>query len=554
MATKFKTMTPTQRREARVQARMNKSKPPAPIFSDTSRGRRAAAEKAAMEVKPSGFQPNQSDRVIAEATAVKTDFEDIFLSIIQFLPPEEQGRAFSLFSVFRKSDPADQKAVVDSLMEVAQEQTGPLFKLYKDRIQQDTTYKKADLSRQLNNAKAIYDRVAETVDLNALREKAKTDKTMAKTIRSITNTAFVDRALGGVQRRRSREVIDEAGDAKDEINVKANQLKTDALQNFGRIEQDIQAKLAREDVLQGRDLFDQDQDQLEAERGLFLSLFENSLANSGENARDNIGSGDIDVSGSNPSANLRSTDRADVLAGGTDAQRRARGAEEIRVKNAATEQESMNKGNDLIGKTVQRVQDLWSYRKLLQTAGKDATAVSAEIDRLMPIVQREYEYALAGKTRRAFHPEVAQQNKLEEIFNNNVTESWLKNGIQPNYSGINTAARDKAIVDNAWLDQTFGKDFLEVADVPFVNKYGATEFDTSKAITPAPRQDLLSDVSGGSVYNYKPPAGVMIPAAPGTSKTPQKVASQPYTVTNPNTGQQFTGAAAQRLAKRLAAK
>lgn len=619
--TLFKNMTAAERRDARKQARLNKNKPPeppAPIFGNTSRGRRAEAEQQKAELETNltkrGAQPSPEQQA-ASAAASNSKFEDIFLSIIQFLPPDQQGRAFSLFSVFRQQPPEDQKAIVDSLMQVAREQTGPLFDLYKQRIEQDTEYNKASLNRQLNSATNNYNRLVQDVDTNALRDKAKTDRNMAKIIRTITNTAFVDRVAGsGIQRRRTQEQIDEARLAKEDIAVKANQTKGTAGQQLGQIEQDIQARLDREDVLKERDLTDEQQKQEEANRTLFLNLFENQFANAGDNARDNVESGDIDPTTGKPgsnvsitpggvqSADIRTGDelRSDVFqSGGTDDQRRTRGREETRVKNATAEDKRLN---DLLKQTDDAVNyyfGLNHYKQALMLANRDTSAVDAEMARLQPIVQQRLQGARRGEGsfRGASGSGIPDdlnwwldRDRENYIFGNNLIGKY---GTAP--LDRTKLANELQLFSKQYADTTFGTQYNDLATqwadygsvyIPGTNqlnnKYGSTAFNESlrgpvpvpTASNTNPRADVLSTatvapIGGSQPVQLAPPVSSKSPlqagwtdgltneqqvAVLGNLRKGVQPAANPaptQTVINPNTGQAYTGAAAARLAARL---
>lgn len=605
----FKNMTPAQRTEARKQARLNKKKPPAtePRFTraDTNRGRREEVEAAKKEVVPRGYQPPPESEV-QKAAVANENFEDIFLSIVQFLPPDQQGRAFSLFSVFRQQSPEDQRVVIDSLMEVAREQTGPLFDLYKKRIEEDSTYNKAILDRQRNNAKANYDRLVQTVDTNALRDKAKEDRNMAKVIRTITNTAFVDRVAGsGIQRRRTQEQIEAAQLAKDDIATKAVQTKGAAGQSLGQIEQDIQAKIEREDVLRQRDLYDENQKQEEASRSLFLSLFENQFANAGDNARDNVESGDIDPTTGKPGSdvavvpggvadpNIRASDmiRSDVFqSGGTDAQRRTRGAEEVRVKNASAEDARLNKLLQDSDSAIGRLFDLNRYKRVLQMTNRNTAEVDAEMARLMPVAQlrlnsaRKGEGSFRGSSGSGLPGDLAfflKQDADSYVFDD--AKLVGRYGTTPmNRGDIGEELRRFSSVYNS---DTFGKEFVDLdkqwgtgvyipGESTLNNRYGSTAFNESlRGPVPAPTSSLTNprvDVLSASTAAPR----VATPLAPtivnsalrsgwtdGLTSTQQVqtlgnmrkgVQPAPTTVVvNPNTGKAYTGAAAKRLASRL---
>lgn len=490
-------MTPAERVEARKQARLNKQKPPEPspsIFTETSRSRRSDAKVREAAVVPSaGYQLTPEEQARNEASGNK-NFEDIFLSVIQFLPPDQQGRAFSLFSAFRQQKPEDQKTVIDSLMKIAQEQTGPLFDLYKKRIEQDTEYNKAALNNQLSSAKANYDRLVQTVDTNALRDTAKTDRNMAKVIRSITNTAFVDRVAGsGIQRRRTQEQIDEARLANEDIMVKANQTKGAAGQQIGQIERELQSKIDREDVLKERDVTDNAQKEEEANRSLFLSLFENQFANSGENARDNLESGDIDVTGGSSSADVRSSVSAQMDAfasGGTDAQRRARGNEEKRVANAKAEDARIAGLNQSYNDATGRMFQLRTLSAAMKKLGRSTSEVDAEIERLKPYAQTLLDQARAGK------------GTFQGSSGSGVSDLdyWLSLSDEAVYGKYGYGGMDRNQL-NTYLDQTkglldtLGQDFTGLEKIPDKNSYGAATFNEhlrpilprrGDVLTPAP--------------------------------------------------------------------
>lgn len=616
----FKDMTPAQRVEARRQARLNKNKTaaaPAPRFSyeDTNRGRRDAAEEAqkkadeAMSQRGYQLTPEQEAR---NAASANKDFEDIFLSVIQFLPPDQQGRAFSLFSVFRQQKPEDQKLIVDSLMKVAQEQTGPLFDLYKQRIEQDSTYNKAALDRQMNNAKANYERLVRDVDTNALRDKAKTDRNMAKVIRSITNTAFVDRVAGsGIQRRRTQEQIDEARLAKEDTDVQATQTKGVAGQQLGQIEQDIQAKLNREDVLAERDQTDNEQKRQEEQRALFLSLFENQFANAGDDARENVESGDIDPTTGKPGSNvtitpggvnagdvrIEDTLRSDVFqSGGTDQQRKTRGNEETRVKNASAEQERLNKVLGDTDAAINYMFDLNRYRKALQLANRDTSEVDAEIARLKPLAQKRLEGARRGEGSFRGNSGSGLPDDLNWFLDRDADGYIFDNAQLIGRYGTAPLNREKLGQElqrysQTYNSSTFGTKYTDTlagwgtgiympGTNDLLNRYGDTAFNESlRGPVPVPtssqtnpRADVLAGattapIGGGTPVQLAPPRQQLQAgwtdgltndqaiAVLGNARKgvyPTSTPAPATTTVNPNTGKAYTGAAAQRLAARLA--
>lgn len=526
----FKDMTPAERREARKEARLNKKKPePVPqrfTSADTNRGKKAAViERESMfESAPRGYQqtPEEKARVAAEA-GENSNFEDIFLSVIQFLPPEQQSRAFSLFSVFRKQSPEDQKAVIDSLMTVAREQTGPLFDLYKKRITEDTEYNKAALNRQMNNAKALYDRLVQVTDTNALRDKAKTDRNMAKVIRNITNNAFVERVAGsGIQRRRTQEQLEEARLAKEDIEVAKGQKQVQAGQQLGQIEADIQARLAREDILKERDVFDTEQKEEESVRSLFLSLFENQMSGAGDDARENIETGAIDPTTGMPSTDIsvtgggskagnirKGTDlRADVFSsGGTDDQRRTRSSEEGRVSRAKKEADRLAGVQQQFLDAQGRLFQLNQYRAALKLANRDTSEIDAEMARLKPIVEMQLRRdANAGNNNiRPGDLDFSLEQAADRfIFDNSGLIG--RYGSKPlDREKLATILQDYAT--NAVPN--FGKDFVGLDKEDFsyvystrdiVNPFGSLNFDESKrgpvpvptSSLTNPRQDVLS--------------------------------------------------------------
>lgn len=395
----FNNMTAAERREVRKQARINKREAkvvPEPRFVPKS-NRQVQQDVVKREER---FVQNNLDRApvktpeqeAAEIANGEQSFEEMFLSIVQFLPPEDQSRAYSLFSTFRKLPKEEQKTMVDSLMNVARQNAGPLYDLYEKRIKEDATYNMEALKRQMNNAQANYDRLISTIDTNVIREKAKTDRSMAETIRNITNTAFVDRVAGsGIQRRRTREELERARLDKEDADVKANQGRGVAGAQFSQLQGNLQSQLDRQDVLQERDLYDNSQEEMEKERSLFLQLFENQMSGAGDNARDNIPTGDI------PDAEVGKT-RADVFAeGGTDAQRRARTTEEKRVANSVAEERRMSAAQQNINLAIDRIFDLNNYRASLRLANRDTSAIDAEIERLRPVAQAQIERARRGE-------------------------------------------------------------------------------------------------------------------------------------------------------------
>lgn len=393
-------MSASERREVRKQARINKAASKVPVqrfVQKTDRQIREDVEKREEEFKQTNLDrgPVQTPEQQAAATVSNDQtFEEMFLSIAQFLPPEDQARAYSLFSVFRKLPLADQKATVDSLMEVARQSAGPLFNLYEKRIKEDTTYNKGALERQMNNALSNYDRLISTIDTNVIRDKAKTDRGMAETIRSITNRAFVDRVSGsGIQRRRTQEELERARLDKEDADVRAGQGRGAAGAQFEQLKANLQSQLDREDVLQERSVFDNEQKQLEEERMLFLKLFENQMSGMGDDARANLETGDI------PSADgKRSTTAAEAMAqGGTDEQRRARTAEEKRVANARAEDARYASTKQNVDLAIERVFDLNNYRASLRLANRDTSAVDAEIARLSPVAEAQLERARRGE-------------------------------------------------------------------------------------------------------------------------------------------------------------
>lgn len=605
----FKNMTPEQRREARKQSRLKKQKPaaPAPRFSGTNRGKRDAAEKreAAFVEQKKGAQPSLEQE--AATRAASTKFEDIFLNIVQFLPPEQQARAFSLFSVFRQLPEADQKSTIDSLMQVAREQTGPLFDLYKKRIEEDTDYQKADLDRQKNNAKANYDRLVAVTDFNALHDKAKTDRNIAKIIRNITNTAFVDRVSGsGIQRRRTQEQLEEARLAKEEIDIDKTQKQGSAGQAYGQIAQEIDQKLNREDALGQRLLDDNEQKRAEEERALFLQLFDNNYSMAGDVARDNLESGDIpttsggragsDISilpGGVKDVNVRRSDsiRADVFNdGGTDDQRRTRGNEEKRVKNATAEQARLEK---LVSDTDQAVNYLFNlnrYKKALQLAGRNTADVDAEMARIMPVASarldraRHNEGSFRGQSGSGLPDDLRwylDRDAEEYVFDRakligkygtspldrtKLASELQQFSAQYNSNTFGTLYKD---LDKEWEQ---GGVYIPGSN-EFNNKYGSLNFNESlRGPVPVPTSSLMNprvDVLAPNV-TVAPNSNVRAPVrlTPGTpqagwtdgltNKQQIKVLgdaragrTQPTVVTNPMTGKTYTGAAAERLQKRL---
>lgn len=613
----FKNMTPDQRREARKQARLNKRKPepaPQPRFADTNRGKRAVAE--ARDEKATATRTTTIERTPEQEAMTRSQsgkFEDIFLNIVQFLPPEQQARAFSLFSVFRQLPEADQKSTIDSLMSVAREQTGPLFDLYRKRIEEDRDYQKADLLRQKNNAKATYDRLVQTTDFNALRDKGKTDRNIAKIIRNITNTAFAERVAGsGIQRRRTQEQLDEARIAKEEIDIDKSQKQAQAGQQLGQIEQQIQQNIDRQDVLSQRELDSNEQKREEESRSLFLSLFENNFQNAGDNARENVESGDIpttgragsDISilpGGVQSTNIRRSDemRADVFNdGGTDEQRVTRGREEQRVKNAVAEDARLNQLLRDTDAAVGRLFDLNRYKAALRMANRDTSEVDAEMARLMPIAQnrlsraRNNEGNFMGASGSGLPDDLSWW--LDRSADNYIFDSARLVGRY----GSAPLDREKLTSElqrfsQTYNPQTYGKDFLGLEEqwgygsvyIPGTNtlnnKYGSLSFNESlRGPVPVPTSSLTNpraDVLAPS-STVAPNTTVRSPVQLSQPRTQQPLQAgwtdgltnaqqvkvlgdlragrtpaqtQPLSVTNPLTGKTYTGAAAERLQKRL---
>lgn len=314
-------MTAAQRREARKQARVNKSQaklapPPAKQRFTPRAAQEIALKQKEQEKRP---EPTKTPEQDAKERATSADsFEDIFLNIVQFLPEDQKGRALSLFSVFRKQDPAQQKEIVDSLMSTAREQTGPLFDLMVGRIEEDRTYQKAAYERQKQNAVAQYDQLVQQTDLNALRDKAKQDRGLATTLRSITGSAFTDRVAGsGIVRRRNEEPMITSQTNKDDIDYARRQMQARARLSTEQTKAEMDANIGRVDVLSDRLKFDQGQTLEEGAQSLFLSLFENQYAGQGDAARDMIPTGAL---------------ADDVLTESSDEQRRARYNQE-RLKN-----------------------------------------------------------------------------------------------------------------------------------------------------------------------------------------------------------------------------
>lgn len=478
-----------------------------------------------------------------------SSFEDIFLSVIQFLPPDQQGRAFSLFSVFRKQSPEQQKAIVDSLMSVAKEQTGPLYDLMKTRIEEDTTYAEAALNRQKNNALANYNRIVELTDINALRDKAKEDRSLAKTVRSITDNAFVTRVSGpgGIARRRTQEQLEAARLAKEDIDVAKNQKQTQAYQAFGQLEQEINARIAREQQMKERDLFDEEQKQMEANRSLFLSLFENEFSGLGDNARTNIESGDIPVDAEGPmNANIRDSESlfsAVAGAGGTDQERKVRYGEEVRVGNAKSEEERLNMIQGEVGKATSYILELAKYRGALRLAGRDTTEVDNEIARVRPIVESQIDRARSGQG--AFLGTTGSGTPDLDWFLNNAADNYIYNdaGITGKYgsSPLDRTKLSESLHGFSSLNEQFGSSFNDVAyqDLRYVpntnqlqNKYGSTEFNGTLA--PAPSTPYVAPYSAPAPSVQPdvlaPVAGAMGKAGaqgynPGTMSAPAKTTS-----------------------------
>lgn len=331
---RFKNLTAAQRREKRKQARLNKKKAKKEGVFKTARQRRDEAKKRTKRTKKDvGFQPSAESIARKEALEAGNEFEDRFLEIISFLPPDQKERAFSLFSVFRKQSPEQQSALIDELMSVAREEVGPLFDLATQRLREDIKDQQDALLRQKGFAERTFTALKRTVDTNALRAKAKEDRSLAKTLRNITGNAFLGRVAGsGIVKRRTREQVEETGIRKEDIDIAAAQRKESGQILFEQQRADIEAGLARLDVLQERGLRDIEEGPLDLDKGreesavdVFLKLFESQARPAGQTARANIPTGAIDVLSGLDRTDRTGQSRSDVLFQETDEERRARG-------------------------------------------------------------------------------------------------------------------------------------------------------------------------------------------------------------------------------------
>lgn len=276
------TITRKDRRTPRSQA----GRPPARETPDTPGAPTADTARSASD---------QAQDILNEERErdQRTSFEDDFIEIIGFLPQEQREQAFSYFSVFRRLPLEDQERLIGALMEMARRAVGPLFDLKRQRLREDTDYTVGGLERDRASAQAKFDELKNTIDTNAVRDKAKTDRALATILSRITSTAFRTNISGGIVKLRGLMAMRNAKIKEEDIDVKAGQrLRAGQLALNDKLG-DIRARLDRASDLYDRGEFDLAQKELAETRSLFVDLAANELEPYGDIARRNITASDV---------------------------------------------------------------------------------------------------------------------------------------------------------------------------------------------------------------------------------------------------------------------
>jgi hypothetical protein len=349
-------MTAAQKREVRKEARLNKrlgkrayaSPPPRAVVPYQSKQlgnkspqqRRAEEEEARKSASEKAQTPDQEKlRLEGEVPKGDADFEDLFLSIVNSLPPGEQReQAFSYFAVFRKLPKEDQKNLVDQLMAHVETVYGPLRTRVMENLRQDFEYESKKLNLARNFAEAQFDQLVHDTDFNLLRSNAKTDKALAKTLQRVSSNAFLGNIVGsGIVRRQGFYVREAAQELKEDAAIQANQLKNKERLSFADVVARTENELARQQVLRERGEFAKSQEILENSNVLFAELFQNRFTDVGDTARRSIPTGAIEGGASGyGSTGIVEQNRLrrlnEALAGGDDA-RRQRAADELREQS-----------------------------------------------------------------------------------------------------------------------------------------------------------------------------------------------------------------------------
>ena len=340
-----------------------------------------------------------------------------FMSIIGGMPPETRNRYLSAYTDFLALPADQQTAYLSGLEQQAKDIVEPKITQDRTRLNEDFEYERKSKEREKVDLQATFDRIVGDMDFDKNRDIAKENKTAAKVMQNVGNTAFVTGVAGsGIFSRRTAYVRESLQDNVDDINIDFNKNKNQLLLKKSQGERSIDSEIDRLFQLNKRDLTDLDQTAKEDELSMFFELAGNKFGQKGEQ------NSKILEAGGGSAAE-------DFAAGGTDTQRKTRLAQEIEAKRVAEEQAR-------IGKNAGSYQNLFRLSQALKYLGRtsEAAGLKAEMGRI------------SGDAGTWWSPRMNNWG-MEDI-----ERGWEKNFLYDNnllYQGMNEEARKKlnAIID-----------------------------------------------------------------------------------------------------------
>lgn len=235
-------------------------------------------------------QATSSTNITQSETQYYGDFASDIMRMISELPMGPQRE--KLISAFNQiqSLPADQqKSWYDALYTQAKTATEPKYQQDLTRSKEDFTYGQDSINQEKDFANQNFKRLSENLDFNRLRDKAQDNKILGDVLSRITSDSFITNVAGsGIIARRGQIAREEAARSASEKDIALDQTKTDQQAQFDQYLARQNDALGRNDVLQGREEADLQQGNLYDTQSLFLDLFGNEVADTGEQVRNDI--------------------------------------------------------------------------------------------------------------------------------------------------------------------------------------------------------------------------------------------------------------------------